>query len=255
DCPARDPELPPRRPPRPRHRRRPRHRPRRRRGAGRGRGLGHACGPQRGGGGGRRRRHPRRGRPSRGPDARCRRYRRRPGRHRGAPGLPRLRQQCRHFPPRPIPRGDGGRFRCRAGAEPPRLLFRGASGRPPHGGRGHPRLHHQHLLADGPCRRPQPQRLLREQMGDGGLDQGDGDRARPAWHPRQHHRPHLHRDAHDPALLRAPRIRRLGAEQDQARPPRSGAGPDGPGRLPRLRRLRADDRLRNAHRWRLDRRV
>ncbi len=51
------------------------------------------------------------------------------------------------------------------------------------------RLDHQHLLADGPCRRGEAHGLLRQQARDGGLHQGDGDRARAARHPREFARP------------------------------------------------------------------
>ena len=60
----------------------------------------------------------------------------------------------------------------------------------------------------------------------------------PHRHPRQHDRPDLHRDAADQAVLREARIQGMGAVQDQARPARPGAGPDGSGGLPGLRRRR-----------------
>ena len=47
-----------------------------------------------------------------------------------------------------------------------RLLHGPSSGAPPHRS-GAPRLHHQRLLADGPCRRGEAQRLLRKQARDG----------------------------------------------------------------------------------------
>ena len=62
-------------------------------------------------------------------------------------------------------------------------------------------LDHQYLLADGPCRRRAPHRLLRDQARDGGLHQGDGDRARAAQHSRQQPRPDFHRYADDSAVF------------------------------------------------------
>src|SRR3712207_6939205 len=44
---------------------------------------------------------------------------------------------------------------------------------------GGARQRDQHLLPDGACRRAEPRRLLRQQVGDGGLDEGDGGGPRP----------------------------------------------------------------------------
>src|SRR4051812_41518658 len=92
-------------------------------------------------------------------------------------------------------------------------------------------------------------------MRDGGLDQGDGDRARPPGHPRQYGGPDFHRDAADPALPRSAGVQGLGAVPDQARPGWPGAGPYGFDRLPPPPPLRPDDRRGVADRWRLDRRI
>ncbi len=50
-------------------------------------------------------------------------------------------------------------------------------------------LDHQHLVADGACRRRAPHGLLRVEARDGRLHQGDGDRTGAAQHPRQLARP------------------------------------------------------------------
>ena len=73
----------------------------------------------------------------------------------------------------------------RHGPQRARRLFRRAGGGAAAARGEAAGLDHQHLLADGPCRRRAPHRLLRLQARDGGLHQGDGDRARAAQHPRQ----------------------------------------------------------------------
>ena len=71
------------------------------------------------------------------------------------------------------------------------------------------RLDHQHVVADGACRRGRTAAsTARRSMGARGPDQGDGGRARAARHPRQHDRPDLHRDADDAALSREPGLPR-----------------------------------------------
>ena len=61
-----------------------------------------------------------------------------------------------------------------------RRLLRRADRGPRHGGGRHRGLDHPHLLADGPCRRGETQRLLRLETRAGGADESDGDRPRPA---------------------------------------------------------------------------
>ena len=90
------------------------------------------------------------------------------------------------------------------------LNLRGAFFLDPGGGagpdRGRPaRIAHQHLVADGPCRRPRPRGLLRHQARGRGLHQGDGDRVGPPRHPGQHALPDLHpHAAHRDDLRRTP---------------------------------------------------
>ena len=87
-------------------------------------------------------------------------------------------------------------------AQRARGLFRGAGGGAPADRGQEARLDHQHVVADGPCRRADPHGLLRDQARDGRLHQGDGDRARAAQDPRQHAGADLHRNADDAAVLR-----------------------------------------------------
>ena len=84
------------------------------------------------------------------------------------------------------------------------VLRRPGGGAPADRGEG-VRLDHQHLLADGPCRRRLPHRLLRLQARHGGLHQGDGDRARAPQHPRQQPGSDVPGDADDAAVLRETR--------------------------------------------------
>ena len=109
--------------------------------------------------------------------------------------------------PKPFARRHGRGLRRRHRPQRARGLLRRAGGGAAADRGGAARLDHQHLLADGPCRRARSRtRLLRHQARDGGLHQGDGDRARAAQHPRQHARPDLHRDADDAS--RSSRTRR-----------------------------------------------
>ena len=87
------------------------------------------------------------------------------------------------------------------GAERARRLFRGAGGGAAAGRCQRGRLHHQYVVADGPCRRGDPHGLLRDQARDGRLHQGDGDRARASQDPRQYAGADLHRDADDAAVF------------------------------------------------------
>ena len=105
-------------------------------------------------------------------------------------------------PPRPRCRREGRGLRLHHGSERALGLFRRAGGGEAPGRGEEAGLDHPHLLADGPCRRPAPHRLLREQGRDRGTDQGDGGGAWPAWHPRQRAGADLHRDADDAAVPR-----------------------------------------------------
>ena len=107
-------------------------------------------------------------------DARCNRGFRHP------------REQCRHQPPKALRRCERRGLRRRDEFQCARGVLRGAGRGAPDDRRGARRVHHQRLLADGTCRRPEPHDLLRVQACAGGVDQGDGDRARAARDPRQH---------------------------------------------------------------------
>ena len=64
------------------------------------------------------------------------------------------------------------------------------------------RLDHQYFFADGACRRRTAHGLLRLEARDGGIHQGDGDRACAPQHPRQQPRAHVPGNADDAAILR-----------------------------------------------------
>ena len=111
------------------------------------------------------------------------------------------REQCRHQQTGTVRRCESRGFRFRDVAQCARRLFRGAGGGAAADRGQTRRLHHQHVIANGPCRRPDAHRLLRDQACDGRLHQGDGDRACPAQDPRQHAGADLHRNADDAAFL------------------------------------------------------
>ena len=119
------------------------------------------------------------------------------------------RQQCRLEPPGAVRRGEGRGLRLHPEAQRALGLFRRAGGRETADRGEAARLDHQHVLADGPCRRRAPHRLLRQQACDRGLHQSDGVELAPVRHPRQFAGADLHRDADDAAVLR--RTRRSGA--------------------------------------------
>ena len=91
-----------------------------------------------------------------------------------------------------------------------------------------------------------PHRVLRQQARDGGLHQGDGDRACAAQDPGQHDRADLHRDADDTAVLRERGVPQGHAQSHQARTARPARGADGRDRLSGVGCIDADDRHR---RW------
>ena len=147
-------------------------------GAGRGWRACDARGAHQGRDRGGRRRDPRARRQGRRTGARRHRHRRRA---QGAGGAPSPIKFWSTTPARNRPtyaaRRHGRGLRRHHGAQRARGVLRGAGGgAAPDRGQA-PRLDHQHLLADGPCRRRAPHRLLRQQARHGGLHQGDGDRA------------------------------------------------------------------------------
>ncbi len=165
------------------------------------------------------------------------------------------RQQRRHQPPGAADGREGRGFRPHHGPQRARGVLRGAGGGTPPRRDETAGLDHQHLVADGSCRRGAPHRLLRVEACDGGLHQGDGHRAGAPQHPRQQPRPHLPGDADDAAVLREQGVPRRGLGQDQARPPRPAGGADRRDRVSRVRCVVANDRLRAGARRRLDRGV
>ena len=148
------------------------------------------------------------------------------------------RQQCRLQPPSAVRRGEGRGLRPHLESQRALRLLRRAGGGETAGRGEEARLDHPHLLADGPCRRRAPQRLLRQQAAMEGLTKAMAIELAPAWHPRQRAGADLHRDADDPAVLSGRDVPALGAGQDQARPARSGRGPDGRDRVSGVRRRR-----------------
>ena len=80
--------------------------------------------------------------------------------------------------PKPLMDVTDRGLRRHHGAERARGLFRRAGGGAAADRGEASRLDHQHLVADGPCRRGATARSIAPQARDGGLHQGDGDRAR-----------------------------------------------------------------------------
>ena len=214
--------VPAGRAPRSGHRRRPRHRPGADRRSGAGRRACRAGRAHRGGDRGRRRRNPRRRRQCRGDGARRDRS---PGRARGDRGAARVRhtgEQRRHQPAAAdfleVTEDDydtittlnlrAAFFVAQAVAR--RMVEAGRQG-----------IDHPHLLADGPCRRRAPHRLLHHQARHRGADQGDGDRSRAARHQGEFHRSDLHRYAVDRAVLAGQGVPGRHAAADQAGPARA----------------------------------
>ena len=158
-----------------------------------------------------------------GRHADARRHRHRRGAQGACPtrALPDPGQQCRHEPAGDAAGRDGGRLRRHLHAKRARGLLRGADGGDAAAGGEAPRLDHQHLLANGPCRRRASHGLLRLEARHGGLHQGDGDRAGAAQHPRQLARAYFPGDADDAAVLREQGVPRRGIVEDQARPART----------------------------------
>ncbi len=104
-------------------------------------------------------------------------------------------QQCRPQPAAALSRGRRGNPRPAADPQRPRGVSGGAGigaadGRPRRG------RHHQHVLADGPCRlRARPHRLCHDQARDRRADQGDGGRTGAEGRARRLDRPDLYRYA------------------------------------------------------------
>ena len=87
-------------------------------------------------------------------------------------------QQCRHQPAEAADGRHHRGLRRDHGAERARRLFRRAGGGAAADRREASRLDHQHLVADGPCRRGAKRTVYcASQARDGRLHQGDGDRA------------------------------------------------------------------------------
>ena len=106
-------------------------------------------------------------------------------RHRRRRAVSNPRQQCRHEPAGAAAGRQGRGFRRHLCAQRARRVLHGAGGGAAADRGQAARFDHQHLLADGPCRRRAPHRLLRLQARHGGFHQGDGDRACAAQYPRQ----------------------------------------------------------------------